>query len=63
MILFKIDTTFKTLYCVAKDDFEARDRAQAYLDFEVRGPVKPMITNVTEVASTTTGRNNATLLK
>jgi hypothetical protein len=62
MMLYEIGTTWKMLYVVAKNEWEARDKAGDYLKDQVQGPTVHMITSVEEVASTTTGRHKNTLL-
>jgi len=62
MMLYKIGTTLKMLYVVAKNEWEARDKAGDYLKDQVQGPAVHMITSVEEVASSSTGRNKNTLL-
>jgi hypothetical protein len=62
MMLYEIGTTWKMLYVVAKNEWEARDKAADYLKDQVQGPAVHIITNVEEVASTTTGRHKNTLL-
>jgi len=62
MMLYEIGTTLKMLYVVAKNEWEARDKAGDYLKDQVQGPTTHMITSVQEVASSSTGRHKNTLL-
>jgi len=62
MMLYEIGTTWKVLYVVAKNEWDARDKANEYLKDQVQGPTTHMITSVQEVASSSTGRHKNTLI-
>jgi hypothetical protein len=63
MMLYEIGTTWKVLYVVAKNEWEARDKAIDYLKDQIHGGGVPhIITSVQEVASSSKGRHKNTLL-
>ena len=62
MMLFEVQTTFKTLFVVSKNEWEVRDKADSFLKSQVTGGSPYMITDVKEVASTVDGRMKSILV-